>query len=253
MAPLLDTMPLWAAFIPLGCYLMLLGAAHSVRRPVAVSGTWDGALLGAAVAGLVLVGPLALLRPATGSSPWNPVLLLLLLVLFAALALLVARPRLVIYNVTTDQMRPLVAEVVAALDPAARWAGSTAALPTRGLEVRIDGHGPTRSVSVVAAGDRLGADGWGEFCRRLRRSLGGLRVRTSPWAPVFWLLGAGVLAAAGWCAVAGVGAGISAAQPAATAVQPADPPALDPQSHAPQPHALQPGATDASPRRSDGA
>lgn len=235
MMPLLDVIPLWAAFAPLGCYLLLLGAAHAARRPVAWSGTWDGLLLGASVAGLVLVGPVALLQPATGHSAWNVVLLLLVAGLFMALGMLVSRPRLVIYNVTVDQVRPLVADVVARLDPAARWAGTTAALPTRRFEVRIDGHGPMRSVTLVAAGDRPGAEGWGEFCGRLRGALRGMRVRSSPWAAVFLSLGIGILATAGWWAVV--------SWPAAT-------PPVSPSS---SPTSPQPGAEDASPRRSDGA
>lgn len=226
MTPLLDAIPLWAAFVPLGVYLVVLGVAHAVRRPVALSGPCDALLLAASVAGLVLAGPVALLEPATGSSGWNAVLLVLLAALFMALGLLVARPRLVIYNITVDQVRPLVADVVSGLDPAARWAGTTAALPTRRFEVRIDGHGPTRTVTLVAAGDRPGADGWGEFCGRLRRGLRGMRVRSSPWAPVFLVAGGGILAVALWWA---------AAMPTTS------------------PSPSQPGASDAGPRRSDGA
>jgi hypothetical protein len=234
MTPLLDAFPLWAAIVPLAAYLLLLGVAHALRRPVAVSGTCDGLLLGAAVSGFVLVGPLALLGPAMGGTGWNAVLLVMLAGLFAALCMLVSRPRLVIYNITVDQVRPLVADVVASLDPAARWAGSTAALPTRRFEVRIDGHGPTRCVTLVSAGDRPAVDGWGEFCGRLRRGLHRVRVRSSPWAPVFFGLGGGALAVAIWCAVA------PSSLPAAAA-------ASSP------PSSPQPGASDAGPRRSDGA
>lgn len=225
MTPLLDAIPLWAAFVPLGCYLLVLGCAHALRRPVAWSGTWDGLLLGAGLAGLVLVGPVALLQPATGHSAWNAVLLLIVAALFMALGMLVSRPRLVIYNATVDQVRPLVADVASRLDPAARWAGTTAALPSRRFEVRVDGHGPTRGVTLVAAGDRPGAECWGEFCGRLRPALRGLRVRSSPWATVFLSLGIGMLASAGWWAVAS--------------------------SSTPSPS--QPGATDAGSPRPDGA
>lgn len=235
MMPLLDAIPLWAALVPLGCYMLLLGVAHAARRPVAWSGTWDALLLGASVTGVVLVGPVALLQPATGHSAWNAVLLLLVAGLLMAVGMLVARPRLVIYNITVDQMRPLVADVVGRLDPAARWAGTTAALPTRRFEVRIDGHGPMRSVTLVAAGDRPGAEGWGEFCGRLRQSLRGMRVRSSPWAAVFLSLGIGILATAGWWAVTSWPSAARLVIPSSSPVSP------------------QPGADNASPRRSDGA
>ncbi|MDA1039207.1 MAG: hypothetical protein O3A37_02800 [Planctomycetota bacterium] len=200
--PHLDRVPLWAAFIPLGLYLLAVGGAHLSRRPLAIGGGWDWVLLGAAVAGLMVVGPLALLQPAMGNAPWTVILLLVLFVLLVALGALVSRPRLVIYNITLDQLRPLLADVVTALDTSARWAGSTAALPARQLEVRIDGHGPWRTVSLVAGGERSGAEGWNELCHRLRQKLGGVRVRVSPWAALFLPLGAAVLVASCWMAYA---------------------------------------------------
>ncbi len=198
--PHLDQLPLWAAFVPLGLYLLVVGAAHLRRRPVAIAGGWDWTLLGAAVTGLMVVGPLALLQPAMGNAPWTVILLLVLFVLLVALGALVSRPRLVIYNITLDQLRPLLVDVVTALDASARWAGSTAALPARQLEVRVDGHGPWRTVSLVAGGERSSAEGWNELCRRLRQELRGLRVRSSPWAALFLPLGAVVLTASCWYA-----------------------------------------------------
>lgn len=212
--PHLDRLPLWAAFIPLSLYLLAVGAAHLRRRPVAIGGGWDWALLGVAVAGLMVVGPLALLQPAMGNAPWTVILLLVLFVLLVALGALVSRPRLVIYNITLDQLRPLLADVVKALDASARWAGSTAALPARHLEVRVDGHGPWRTVSLVAGGERSGADGWNELCRRLRQKLGGLRVRSSPWAALFLPLGAIMLVASCWSAYASSPGGFTPAAPA---------------------------------------
>lgn len=101
-----------------------------------------------------------------------------------------------VYNITPEQLRPVVAEIVAALDPAARWAGETAALPGRGIQVHLDGRGSMRSVSVVALGGRTSPEGWAEFSRRLRQALRRLRVRRSPWAAAFAGCGCLVLAVA---------------------------------------------------------
>lgn len=188
--------PLWAAILPAAAYLLALAGLHVRRRPAVVSGASDLLLLAAATAGLVVAGPLALLQPVAGGTAWAAgVLLLGAGLLFAAL-LLAARPRLVVYNITPEQLRPLVAEVVAALDPTARWAGETVALPGRGIQVHLDGRGGMRSVSLVALGGRTSAEGWAEFSRRLRQAIRGLRVRTSPWAVVFGGCGCGLLAAA---------------------------------------------------------
>lgn len=188
--------PLWAAILPAAAYLLALAGLHLRRRPSVVTGASDLLLLAAATAGLAVAGPLALLQPVAGGTAWAAgVLLLGAGLLFAAL-LLAARPRLVVYNITSEQLRPLVAEVVATLDPTARWAGETVALPGRGIQVHLDGRGGMRSVSVVALGGRTSTEGWAEFSRRLRQSIRGLRVRTSPWAVVFGGCGCGLLAAA---------------------------------------------------------
>jgi hypothetical protein len=212
--PHLDRLPLWAAFVPLALYVLAIGAAHLRRRPMAIAGGWDWTLLGVAVAGLVVIGPLALLQPAMGNAPWTVILLLLMFALLVALGALVSRPRLVIYNITMDQLRPLLADVVTALDASARWAGSTAALPARQLEVRVDGQGPWRTVSLVAGGERAGTEGWNELCRRLRGELRGLRVRSSPWAALFLPLGTIMLAASCWFAYASFTGGAADAPPA---------------------------------------
>ena len=177
MDTLLDTLPLWAALLPLGLYLLALGCVQLRGRPLVLSGVWDGILLGGSLAGLALVGPLAL-------------------------CVLVSRPRLIVYNITVDQLRPLVAELVSALDPAARWAGESAALPTRGLQLHIDGNGSMRSVSVVAVGERMSLESWGEFGRRLRQGVARLRVRSSPWGPIFTAVGGAVIVLAVWSAYA---------------------------------------------------
>ena len=193
-----DPLPAWIALVPLGLYLLGLGWAHLRRRPLVVSGMWDGILLGSSVAGLALVGPLALMRPAAGNSLWSWPIVLLLFGLLISLCVLVSRPRVVMYNITVDQLRPLVAEIVSSLDPAARWAGESAGLPTRGLQLQIDGNGSMRSVSVVAVGERMSVESWSEFSRRLRQSVPKLRVRSSPWGPVFAAIGAVLIAAAAW-------------------------------------------------------
>lgn len=196
MSALYQPPALWIALLPLGGYLSWLAWAHLRRRPLAVSGVFDVAMLAVAVSGLAVVGPLALIRPVTGGTPWSWPVLAFLFALMVAVCMLVARPRMVVYNISVEQFRPLVAEVVAALDPEARWAGESAALPGRGFQLHIEGNGPLRTVSVVNIGERSSAEGWGEFTRRLRRSVRTLRVRRSPWGGLFACLGLGLIATA---------------------------------------------------------
>lgn len=199
----LNAVPLWAALLPLAAYLAAVGAVQLRRRPVAVPGQADVIMLAGGLAGLVIAGPLALLQPAAGTSGWTAIVLLLGFLLVVAFAILAARPRLVVYNIGLDQMRPLVAAVVSALDPSARWAGETAALPARGLQVQLDDRGPARSVSVIAGG-RAPAEAWAEFSRRLRSSIRPVRVAPNPWAWGFLAAAAAVAGCAAWLAVGAV-------------------------------------------------
>jgi len=115
--------PLSVGLAVLAAYLVGLGVVLLRRRPLAVSGGLDGGLLAAALSGLVMAGPLAAVRPLLAAVPWNGPLLVIAYVVGVAGLLLLARPRLVVYNCTVEQLRPLVVEAVAALDSAARWAG----------------------------------------------------------------------------------------------------------------------------------
>jgi hypothetical protein len=192
----LSAVPAWAALVPLGCYLVVLGWLHLRRRPAPVSGSIDLAALAAAVSGFVLAGPLALLQPAVGTAAWATLMMLGALVLIVAGGLLATRPRLVIYNVTVEQLRPLLAEVVGQLDGSARWAGESVVLPAQGLQVMMDGRGIARCVSIVAVGTRASPEAWAEFARRVRRGSRKLRVRRNLWGGVFLAAGLAFLAAA---------------------------------------------------------
>ena len=251
MTPSPATPAPWIALLPLGCYLLGLAWAHLRRRPLAVTGVFDGLMLAVAVSGLAVVGPLALLVPVTGGSPWSWPVLAFLFALCVAVCVLVSRPRMVVYNITMEQFRPLVAEVVSSLDPKARWAGESAALPDRGFQLHIEGNGPLRTVSIVNVGERSSAEGWGEFTRRIRRAVRGLRVRRSPWGPAFACLGCGLLVAATclaigprWLPSALTGRSSGASFPHPSAAPIPVPPSTP---------TIPPGAHDAPPRRSVGA
>jgi hypothetical protein len=196
-------LPLWIALVPLAAYLLALALVHVRRRPLVVPGSWDLVLLVGSVAGLAVGGPLAAFVPPGVEGLWRWLLPAGVLMLLTAAATLAARPRLVVYNMTTEQLRPVVAEVAAALDPEARWAGETVALPGRGLQVHLE-TGGMRSVSLVAVGSRTSPEAWTEFGRRVRRALAIVPVRTSPWVWLFAGVAAAVLAVAGWLALRAV-------------------------------------------------
>jgi hypothetical protein len=151
--------------------MLLLGAVNMFRRPFCVSGTRDTAALALSVSGLVIVGPVELFAPMAAMLTFGPYIWVLLVSLYAlclVLALLVSRPRLVIYNITTTELRPTLAEVAAQLDDDARWAGDSLVLPNLGVRLHIDFVPSMRNVSLVSSGPEQDHLGW----RRLEHSLG---------------------------------------------------------------------------------
>ena len=159
-----------AALGPVAIYLLLLGGVNLSRRPRLVSGTRDTAALALAAVGLVLAGPGQLFFPVAasirlGAFVW--VLLASMYLLGVVLLLLVMRPRLVIYNVSTDELRPVLAEVVSKVDPDARWAQDSLVLPGLGVQLHIESLARMRNVSLISSGPQQNYEGW----RRLELAL----------------------------------------------------------------------------------
>ncbi|MFW6108044.1 MAG: hypothetical protein ACOC70_02470 [bacterium] len=168
----MDPLRQWLALGPVAVYLIVLGGVNLSRRPLVVSGARDAAALAVAVSGLVAVGPLELFVPAAaviryGGYVWA--LLAGFYVTVAAMTLLLMRPRLVVYNIKGDQLRPLLADVARRLDARGRWAGDSLSLPTLGVQLHMDNYGWMRNVSLTASGGRQDPLGW----RRLERELAG--------------------------------------------------------------------------------
>jgi hypothetical protein len=189
----LDSLPFWIALVPLGVYCCVMGGLQLRHRPLVISAAWDSALLGLALSGLVAVGPLAAIQPLLGGSPWGEIILLLLYALVVAVCILFARPRLLIYNATVEQIRPLVAQNAAAVDPVVRWAGESVALPTLGLQAHVEGNGSLRTVSIVVLQSCEASEAWIDLSRRLRRMCRRLRVQPSPVGVVMLIVGCGLL------------------------------------------------------------
>ena len=116
-----DPFRLSIALVPLAAYCVLLGLINARRRPFVTTGGCDLAALGAAMSGLVLVGPIELFRPEAAEPNYGGFVWLFLIVFYwlcVWLAVLVARPRLVVYNIRGEELRPALAEAARRLDPA---------------------------------------------------------------------------------------------------------------------------------------
>ena len=170
---------------PIAIYLLLLGVVNLARRPLVVSGGRDTAALGLAISGLVFVGPMSLLFPESVAAHFGPsgtkYLWLMFIGMFAVcliMVLLTLRPRLVIYNISVDQLRPILAEVVERMDPDARWAGDCLYLPGLGVQLHLENFGLMRNVSLVSSGPKQDYQGWSRLEAELATALRPVEV---PW------------------------------------------------------------------------
>jgi hypothetical protein len=166
----MDPLRLCLALGPLAVYLLLLGAINLARRPFLVSGGRDLAALALALAGLAVVGPFELFLPEEsfvvfGGYVW--LMVLMLYTLWMTMLILMLRPRLVIYNMTVDKLRPILADVVEKLDGDARWAGDSLVLPGLGVQLHFDSYPAMNNVSLKSVGGRQNFSGW----KRLENAL----------------------------------------------------------------------------------
>ena len=190
----MDPFRLCLALGPVAIYVLLVGTINLFRRPFLVSGNRDAAALGLAVSGLVIVGPVELFFPVAASIRFGPFVWALLIALYAlclVLVLLVLRPRLVIYNISPDELRPILADLVTQLDPEVRWAGDSLALPNLGVQLHVEGLPMMRNVSLGSTGPQQNQQGWRRLEQALEPALGRLEVPRNPRG--FSLIGAGVL------------------------------------------------------------
>jgi hypothetical protein len=166
----LDPLHLCIALAPCAVYLVLLGFLNLSTRPFLTTGGRDVAALSLAVGGLVIAGPMELFFPESAVASlgvWVWPLLLTLYGFCVLFLVLFMRPRIVIYNISVEQLRPLLVELVSDLDENARWAGDTLFLPRLGVQLHVEPFVATRNTLLVASGPRQHYGGW----RRLELEL----------------------------------------------------------------------------------
>ena len=193
-----DPLRLAIALVPLAAYCLVLGILNARRRPFLTSGGADLAALGAALTGLVLIGPIELFRPEKASAEFGSYVWLFLVVFYWLclwLTALVARPRLVVYNISGDELRPILAETARIIDAQARWAGDSLSLPNLGVQLHVESFEIMRHVSLVASGEKQDLAGWRKLARELFQRLEPLRVAPNPRALGIVLLAIALMSA----------------------------------------------------------
>lgn len=176
------------AILPLAVYLLSIGFINNSRRPFMTTGARDFYALGLAVSGLVIVGPLELFMPLGAAGVFRGYVWLLLIpfyFLILSFIMLVSRPRIVIYNITIDELRPILGRLVNELDGEHRWAGNSVALPKLGVQLQIDRFPITRNISLVANATEQSFKGWRLLETRLASELREVESQGNPMGVFF--------------------------------------------------------------------
>ncbi len=190
----MDALHVAIALGPVATYLVVLGIVNLSARPLVTTGARDAATL--ALAGLVVVGPMELFlveEAAALYGGWVWGIMLVAYVLVVLLVVLLLRPRLIIYNIALEQLRPLLADVVTRLDSDARWAGESLVMPHLGVQLHVEPAPLLNNVQLVSSGSNQSLAGWRQLESALATAL--RRTRTTAHPVGVSLLGLGVLAA----------------------------------------------------------
>lgn len=190
----MDTFSACLAFGPLAIYLLLLGAINLGRRPLVISGTRETLSLGLALAGLVVVGPMQLFMPEHAAVRFGELVWIFLFgfyVLCLTLIVMISRPRLVVYNVSAEELRLALDAAARRIDADAVWAGKTLCLPLARVQLHVENFPPLGNVALLSTGGDQSPSGWRRLETALRETL-----RQAPGAAGphgFWMLVCGLL------------------------------------------------------------
>lgn len=159
----MDPLHFCIAVVPLAVYLLMIGYLNFGGRPFVTTGTRDGAALGIGLCGLVAAGPMILFFPESAASHfgnWVWVMLLACYGLFVSMFVLMMRPRIVIYNITAEQLRPVLTSIAMELDPKSRWAGNSLLIPGQNVHLHMEPTNWLKNVQLTSGGNQQSFDGW---------------------------------------------------------------------------------------------
>ena len=186
----MDPVRVTIALGPLCVYLVLIGWLNLSKRPFVTSGARDILALSLALSGLVAIGPIELFMPERaaalmGAKIWLPLIMLYMLV--ASLISMVMKPRIVVYNVSSDEIRPIVGGVVSELDQDARWAGDSVFMPNMQIQFYLQTHPAMRNVQLVATNGEQNLTSWKNLESSLQQAMNNVSVSVNPRAILFFI------------------------------------------------------------------
>lgn len=202
----MDPLHATIALGPAAVYLLLIGMINLSSRPFVTNGLRDSAALGVGLMGFAIVGPMELFLPermvgqlSAFSLQWLiwPVLISFYLLCLSLLVLL-QRPRLVIYNVTSEQLRAALGNVVGRLDKDARIAGESICMPNLGVQLHVEPLPVLKNVQLKSSGPLQSYQGWRDLELALRSSLRESRGTANAYGISLLLFGVTILGIIGY-------------------------------------------------------
>lgn len=164
---------------PLAVYLLLLGLMNLRGRPFVTTGSRDTAALAIGLVGFVIAGPMQLFFPEAAASRFGAWVWLMLIVFYGlciSLGVLLMRSRIVIYNISLEQLRPILTSVAMKLDKRSRWTGDTLQLPEFKIHLHVEPVEWLKNVQLTAVGNHQSYEGWRVLEVELNKSLREMRV-----------------------------------------------------------------------------
>jgi hypothetical protein len=113
-----------------------------------------------------------------GLTVWG--LLIAFYVLCVVLHMLLARPRLLVFNISRDELRSLAEQVARRLDSDVRLAGDAMHLPQLDVQFHIEATAGMRNVALVATGEHQSHTGWQKLKKELSAALAAVEVPRNP-------------------------------------------------------------------------
>lgn len=192
----MDSLHFCIAIAPLAVYLLMLGLLNLRRRPFLTTGARDAATLGIGIIGFVIAGPMELFFPEGAASRFGPWVWLLLVIFYGlcvSLLVLLMKPRLVIYNMSMEEIRPILTKIAMELDPKSRWLDDALVIPRLKIHMHVEAVEWLRNVQMMAGGNHQSVEGWKRFERELAKTLHKIKVGPNVMGVPF-LIGSAALA-----------------------------------------------------------
>jgi uncharacterized membrane protein len=188
--------------LPFAVYLVMLAMLNLRQQPFITTGSRDTAALGIGIAGLIVVGPMALFFPEAAAIRFGAYVWVIMLVFYGlcvSLVVLLMRPRLVVYNVTLEQLRPLITEIANRLDSKSRWTADSMIIPNRQIHFHLESTDWMNNVQIISTGNRQSYEGWRELEVCLKQAAASVRVQPNVVGLGFVSIAVVLVAAAfGW-------------------------------------------------------